>query len=251
MHECQMHESAWFLTLTYADDKIPEYGSLYPEHLSVLFKALRKRERQTARFRGRRARPISYFACGEYGERTKRPHYHAVLFGAEFLDKRVFRVAGGNRVWRSRALEARWTHGFSEFGTVTEASASYVAGYVKKKVSKKVNPDAYVRVDDWTGELVKIHPEFSRMSLKPAIGKRWIEKYWQEVYPRDRVVVEGREYRPPRYYDKWMDDNHPEVMLEVREKRYEEAVDLSPEKLRAKEEIHRVRSGLFERRHKV
>ena len=117
-----------------------------------------------------------------------------------------------------------------------------------KKVHRKVNPHAYTRVNPLTGELVELHEEFSRMSTRPAIGRRWIERYWEEVYPRDSVVLNGREQKPPRYYDKWMDQHHPEVMMLVREKRYEESQDLSSYSLAAKEKIHEARVGLYQKR---
>lgn len=237
LHERQLHDAAWFLTLTYSDERLPENGSLRAKDLSGFFKALR-----------RRVGEVRYFACGEYGERTQRPHYHAVLFGPWLLDRCVVRADEGGDVWRSESLEACWPHGFSEFGTVTAASASYVAGYVRKKVSRKAFPNADVRVDAETGELVDVEPEFARMSLRPAIGRRWIERYWRDVYPRDFVVFDGGEYKPPRYYDKWMDANHPEVMVNVRERRGLEAQEMSPYKLAAAEKIHLSRSSLFESR---
>ena len=43
------------------------------------------------------------------------------------------------------------------------------------------------------------------MSLKPGIGASWMEKYADEVYPRDYVVVNGKKAKPPRYYDKMLD----------------------------------------------
>ena len=117
--------------------------------------------------------------------------------------------------------------------------------------SLKDDPDRYLRVDEETGELVNLTPEFSRMSLRPAIGKRWIEKYWREVYPLDRVVVDGREFKPPRYYDKWLEDNEPEMAMEVRAKRISEAKELSRYTLDAKESIHKSRMALFGQRNKV
>jgi len=240
LHETRVHDSAWFVTLTYSNENIPAYGSLYPEHLRILFKTLR-----------RDGHKISYFACGEYGETTQRPHYHAVLYGLDLLDKHLLRDSPRTPVWRSPFLESYWTHGLSEFSSVTPGSASYVAGYVRKKVRKKTFPEHYTRVDPDTGELVDLEPEFSRMSLKPAIGKRWIEKYWEDVYPRDFVVMNGKEYKPPRYYDKWMEKNHPEIMFEVKMKRDSEAEYIPPEKLQAKEKIHRARSNLYEKRNTV
>lgn len=242
MHEAQMHEHAWFLTLTYDDENIPENGSLNPQDLSLFFRTLRKdHERGT----------ISYYACGEYGDTTERPHYHSVLFGAPFLDRVLWRDDPFNPVWTSNSLGTYWPHGLSQFGAVTPGSAAYVAGYVRKKLSKRWNPDAYTRVDDETGELVDIQQEFSRMSLRPAVGRRWIERYWRDVYPNDFVLLDGRKYKPPRYYDKWMEEHHPEIMFDVKCKRDDEAVHLEEEKLRAKEKIHRARTQLFEKREKI
>ncbi len=236
MHEQQMHIYGWFITLTYSNEEIPEYGSLYPEHFRRFIKDLRKRSP------GRR---ISYYGCGEYGESTQRPHYHAVLFGAQFLDRYVHPDSSRTGVWRSPTLEASWPHGFSEIGSLTLASASYVAGYVRKKVRKQDYPEHYMRVDPDTGEIVELVPEFARMSLRPAIGRTWLEKYWKDVYPRDFVVFDGVEAKPPRYYDKWMDKNQPDIMEGVRQSRWDNREELSPYTLAAKEKIHQGRTNLF------
>ena len=119
------------------------------------------------------------------------------------------------------------------------ASASYIAGYIRKKVRKK----EYVRANPFTGELM--HPEFARMSLRPAIGNRWIKKWWRDVYPRDFVVVDGVEAKPPRYYDKWMDKHFPFVMEHVRQRRYDEAIEMTKYQLEAGEKIHESRVQLF------
>lgn len=242
MHETQMHNSAWFLTLTYDNENLPENGSLCPTHLQGFFKTLR-RDHPTG--------SISYFACGEYGEKTQRPHYHAVLYGPDFLDKYIHRPSPTSPVWKSQTLDSYWTHGLSEFSTVTPASAAYVAGYVRKKISTRYHPDAYTRVEPTTGELFDIQPEFSRMSLKPAIGKRWIEKYWPDVYPKDFVVIGGKKFHPPRYYDKWMDTHHPQIMFDVRYKRDADNIYIPEDKLQATETIHHARVSLFQNRDKI
>ncbi len=247
MHESTMHEISWFATLTYADKEIPENGSLCPEHLSGFIKDLRK---------GYPKGSVSFYGCGEYGDHTQRPHLHVVLFGPEFLDRYrdpdISRVA----VWRSEALDACWGRGITELGTLTMASASYVAGYVRKKVSKAKHPDHYLRVDPETGVLQELEPEFARMSLRPAIGARWLEKYWTDVYPRDYVVVDGFQAKPPRYYDKWMmreDDKGGSIerrgiMDNVKFRRWEELVRLDDEKLAMKEKCHQSRVELFQAR---
>jgi hypothetical protein len=131
------------------------------------------------------------------------------------------------------------------------ASASYVAGYVKKKQHRGQK----THVNPLTGEVLQ--DEFARMSLRPAIGRTWIERYWPDVYPRDFVVVDGYEAKPPRYYDKFMDleddkggcPKRRRIMMEVREKRHKEAIELSRATLDAKEKIHQSRNSLYAGRH--
>ncbi len=255
LHESRMHETSWFLTLTYKDEEIPQHGTLYPEDLRILLKNLRG---------DLPPKQFSYYACGEYGGDTERPHYHAAVYGPDFLDKYPHPNDGPHPVWRASTLEDHWKYGHSEFSTITAKSASYIAGYVRKKIGKKANPEHYTRLDPDTGELIKFHPEFSRMSLKPAIGNRWIQKYWEDVYPRDFVVMDGKEFKPPRYYDKWMDQthknqecglascvDHQRIMFDVKIQRDQKAKHIPEEKIAAKEKIHEARWKLFEKRGKI
>jgi len=144
---------------------------------------------------------------------------------------------------------------------VTPASCAYVAGYVQKKISKRQDPEYYDLpfVNKETGEIPTRVPEFTRMSLRPAIGLRWLKRYWTDVYPADRVVIQGKEYKPPRYYDKVMENpNHnlpgisfPDreaLMFEVRSKRIEEARSLSKYQLNAKAVAFASRDDLFNSR---
>lgn len=239
VHESVVASPAWFVTLTYRTEELPEHGSLFPRDATRFLKRLRRV------YEGTR---ISYYLAGEYGEAEARPHYHAVLYGARFLDRDVFTYRHGAPVYRSQLLEDVWGHGICEFTGLTFAAARYCASYVRKKLRKRDDPDAYLRVNPFTGELVEIEQEYGRMSRRPAIGRRWLERYWRDVYPRDRVVLDGRELKPPRYYDKWMDRFQPRVMMETRMRRYEESKELSVECLRAMEKAHVFRVGLLERR---
>jgi len=76
--------------------------------------------------------------CGEYGDQTHRPHYHACLFGLDFEDKVFVREnEHGDKVWNSQSLTDLWSHGHTEVGSITQRSAGYVARYVlKKKILK-------------------------------------------------------------------------------------------------------------------
>ncbi len=232
MHEARMHRKNLFVTLTLDDENLNENRELCAKDFSGFVKSLRKT--QEGRF--------SFFGCGEYGEQTGRPHYHALLFGIDFLDRDSGFDSRRPDVWRSATLDRIWGRGICEGGTVTMASASYVAGYIRKKLRTK----DYVRANPLSGELLS--PEFARMSLRPAIGRRWIQKYWRDVYPRDFVVIDGVEAKPPRYYDKWMDANHPGIMEDVRQARCDEAVELTKYQLQAGEKITESRINLFSRR---
>jgi len=243
MHESRMHESNVFVTLTIEDGKLNENRELCAKDFSGFIKSLRKTQQKK----------LSFFGCGEYGERTGRPHYHAMLFNCEFLDRDIGFDSSRPDVWRSQALDDTWGRGICEGGTVTMASASYVAGYIRKKVKAKDRS----RANPNTGVLLE--GEFSRMSLRPAIGLKWISKWWADVYPRDFVVIDGVEAKPPRYYDRYMDwpdekggsKERRELMELVRQKRVQEVNDLTKYQLASGEKIHQARVNLFARRDRI
>lgn len=239
VHEGFMSSPAWFVTLTYRPEKIPDNGSLFPRDFTLFAKKWRS-SHPGDRF--------SYYVSGEYGDLNDRPHYHAVLFGPEFLDKEKLLDRHGAPVYASQTLEKEWGNGLVEFTGLTYAAARYCASYVRKKVRQRDDPDHYLRVNPLTGELVSIEREYARMSRNPAIGRRWIEKYWTDAYPRDFVVMDGRPLKPPRYYDKWMEAYQPAVMMGVKEQRLKDIVEIGDEKLIMKEKCHRARVNLFQGR---
>lgn len=78
--------------------------------------------------------PIRYFVCGEYGDTNGRPHYHAIIFGYDWPDKR--RHSSGSRgdaLYTSKKLDEQWSHGACYIGNVSPDSCGYVARYVMKK----------------------------------------------------------------------------------------------------------------------
>lgn len=105
--------AACFVTLTYDDEHLPENGELRKTDIQLWMKRLRER-----------LKPIKlrYFLVGEYGEKTFRPHYHAILYG-------VTPAA-------SELISSAWTLGFVHVGSAEKASMSYVCGYVLKKMTK-------------------------------------------------------------------------------------------------------------------
>lgn len=238
MHESQMYEDNCFITLTYNDDNLPEDQSLNKRDLQLFMKRLRKHGGKEGKEK------IRFFACGEYGEETLRPHYHACLFNYDFRDKIYLKTVNGNKLYHSDLLSKLWPFGFNTIGSLTFDSAAYVARYVTKKLTGKGIEKAkavfglspYNRCDMLTGELYDVLPEFQTQSLKPGIGKTWYEKYQGDCYPSDEVIVNGKKTKPPRYYDTLYPDI--ESIKEKRVKRAEKrAWDNTPKRLRIKETI--------------
>ncbi|AZL82677.1 replication initiator protein [Apis mellifera associated microvirus 3] len=192
IHEAQLHEKNCFITLTYAPEHLPNPPTLVLSHWQKFMKRLRKRYGSKIRF----------FHCGEYGEKFRRPHYHACLFNHDFPDKKLWKVVNGQNYYISEQLNELWPFGFSTIGEVTFESAAYVARYILKKQTGDGAHDYYTHVDPATGEWSEIRPEYVTMSRRPGIAAGWFEKYRADVYPHDYVVVRGRKMRPPKFYDR-------------------------------------------------
>lgn len=192
VHEASLYEANAFVTLTYAPEHLPVGGSLVATEIPSFVRRLRKRIAPSM---------VRYFACGEYGDGNGRPHYHAILFGVDFPDKVFsFTSGSGEKVYRSDLLSDVWGLGHASTGTVTFESAAYVARYAVKKAARR---GAHLEsVDASTGEVFPRLPERVWMSLKPGIGQGWLQRYFEDVYPSDEVVLGGRSGPVPRYYDK-------------------------------------------------
>jgi hypothetical protein len=89
MHEMSCHDNAVFATLTYDDDHLPPDRSISKDELQRFIKRLRKELGD---------RKIRYFACGEYGETTNRPHYHAIIFGLGLTEDTLSIVINTNNL---------------------------------------------------------------------------------------------------------------------------------------------------------
>ncbi|QCQ84634.1 replication initiator protein [Blackfly microvirus SF02] len=191
MHEKRLHSVSSFLTLTYDNDHLPLGGTLVKRDLQLFFKRLRKVTGDGLRF----------FACGEYGDFNLRPHYHALLLNFDFMDKlRIGENARGDVLYTSKKCSELWPQGHNWIGTVTVDSAAYVARYVMKKMTGDKAQEYYTEYDS-DGRCYERLPEFTVMSRRPGIGTGWYDKYGEETYVHDSVVLNGREVRPASFYD--------------------------------------------------
>lgn len=185
VQEASLYEENSFITLTYDQDHVPADYSLRKRDWQLFMKRLRKH------YDGKR---IRFFACGEYGETTFRPHYHAILFNHQFEDRSVVTKQTENGVvsiFQSQILNNLWGRGFASSGDVTFESAAYVARYCLKKINGAEAEAHYFGRE----------PEFSLMSRMPGIGAGWLKCYCKDVYPNDICFSRGKPCKPPKYYD--------------------------------------------------
>lgn len=143
-------QSAFFLTLTYSDDHLPktEHGiqTLNKSHLSLFLKRLRHHVNRTyssinpdakvsqIKYRGFSICSIRYYAIGEYGSQTHRPHYHLIIFNLPLFDS-------VDTLPLNLFLQKSWQYGTIQVGTVTTASIQYVTNYVLKKNSYPIGSE--------------------------------------------------------------------------------------------------------------
>lgn len=157
-HRLMLEAAQWqencFLTLTYEDGQLPisatGYPTLNPLHLQLWLKRYRK---MISPLR------LRFYAVGEYGDQTQRPHYHAAMFNSPMCQRGRTKkdVRTGRPLWRDccvvcRAYGESWTHGDIDVGSLNTESAQYLCGYTVKKLNKD-HP-----------KLMGREPEFARMS---------------------------------------------------------------------------------------
>lgn len=235
MHEASLYEDNCFITLTFNEESLQAREN--PNTVDVTdFQKFMKRLRK------KYGKGIRFFHCGEYGDKYGRPHYHACIFNHDFDDRRLYSVRDEVRLYTSESLQELWPFGFSSVGDVTFDSAAYVARYIMKKVNGKNAWHHYSDIDFDTGEIInQRRPEYTTMSRRPGIGKGWYDLYKKDLYPHDRVVMNGVKMNVPKFYDKQLEKENPYQLEDLKAERVENAKlyqeDNTPERLRVKERI--------------
>lgn len=223
MLELEDSSSAWFVTLTYDDLHLPRSAYADPETGEAYASyTLRKKDFQDFMKRLRYYFPdnkIRFFAAGEYGSNTHRPHYHAILYNVDFDDLEVYKKSlNGDIYWNSKKLDAAWNKGFAVIGDVTWQSCAYVARYCMKKANG---------YDRSYYEHFNIEPEFTLMSRKPGIGRMYLDKH-PDLYQYQKIFIStpngGKEMTIPKYFDRIVSQENPELIAALKEKRKAAAI---------------------------
>lgn len=252
-HEASLYEDNSFLTLTYSPENLPLHGTLdYQDHVRFI-KRLRKYLSPLNPHARLYSRKIKYYACGEYGEKDLRPHFHTCLFNLAFADKELWKTQNGSPLYQSVTLTKLWGKGLAVIGDLTFASAAYVARYILKKMTGPQSELHYQLEHPITGDIHQAEKERALMSQ--GIGISWLEKFKGDVYPQDFFHINGKKVSPPKAYDKWMEKNDPNLMARVRARRNVSAEQHEQnntyERLRVREELLSIKQNYYRRVYEV
>lgn len=247
--------TVWFATITYNNAYAPKVLTEDPETgKKVPALSLRKRDFQLWMKRLRKAFPdtkIRFFASGEYGSETFRPHYHAILFGLFLVDQEPWQMSSGYQTFLSKTIAKTWSrcyntsretsfsssgskgsnailaegdwrdgnHSFRDgdwlyepFGRIVLSPCSwetcaYTARYTAKK-SNTLFPEFYERFN--------LEAPFTLMSRRPGIGRQYYEDHKDTLYDYRYINIPGQEgglkFTAPRYFDRILETENPELL---------------------------------------
>lgn len=168
-YENRLHLDSSFVTLTYADPHLTwknGVSQLVKSDLQKFFKRLRK-----AGYK------LRYFAVGEYGSKTFRPHYHIILFGSV----------------PETAIRAAWQFGLVHIGKVSQASVMYCLGYIVNGKGWKMRTNRqqpFATMSRGRGKIKGLGSNY----LTPAMIS------WHKSDYKNYAILDGQKRHLPRYY---------------------------------------------------
>lgn len=247
-HEAALYDRNLFVTLTYDDAHLKWHRSLEVRDVQLFLKRLRRRFDGHLSLPERSgAAPIRYFAAGEYGAETDRPHWHLLLFNLNLPD-----YDGRARAHGLDSLSDLWPHGGHEVDQFTPGRAAYVAGYASKKVAGRIARRLkYEVMHPETGEIFERRPEFSTKSLKPGLGMWYFHRYRRDFQHGYIPLRGGQKLRLPRLYRQYLEEDAEwSYRDEDRRETYLMDADASerlPDRLHARETVSKAKKSLFTR----
>lgn len=220
----------YFITLTYNDNCLPRNG-VRKRAAQLFMKRLRiNLSRETGE-----SFNLRFFLCSEYGSKTKRPHYHAILWNVPNLDpsweihnkklqdivqrswsfmvskKRYEQLSDeldkyGHPVYKYHDTDNnryRALYGYTVCSECNEHRVRYCMKYMRKE------SEIPTRVDTSTGEIKSMNDVFFLSSRRRGIGYQWINEHIDEYRSNPQLLdvvltdkFTGEKYRGslPRYF---------------------------------------------------
>lgn len=116
-------------------ERLPDDMSVHKRDVQLFVKRLRK----YIDYYGH-GEKIKYLISAEYGKRTHRPHYHAIIFGYQFADIVPYKKSKrGNMIYKSATLNKIWKNGICTVDSININGA--VARYCTKYCMKDAGAD--------------------------------------------------------------------------------------------------------------
>ncbi len=238
LFENYFHEDSFFATFTYDEENCPHDYSLVRNHPQKLIKALRQAIAPIK---------IRFFQASEYGGQFQRPHFHALIYGWIPEDREPFKDKEGIITYESNMLEKIWGKGKTTLSEVNMHTARYVSGYINKKIYGQLAEDHYQTTHPITGDIVELEPEFCTMSRKPGIGLLHYQKWFSDYFPNDYMIVKGQRIAIPKYYDRQLEKDNPEMYEQVKHarkiaaKKPNRVSENTPERRAVRNKIHDIK----------
>lgn len=157
---------------------------------------------------------IRFYACGEYGPKNMRPHYHLILFGLELADIELLYTNSDNyKYFISNSISKLWKYGYHILTSVNWSTCAYVARYI---VKKQYGSGAQI-YDDYN-----FPKEFTLMSRRPGIGRQFYDDHKFDIYYDGSFISTedgAHRIKPNKYYDSLFDLEYPECFKPIAEDR--------------------------------
>lgn len=167
---------------------------------------------------------IRFYAAGEYGSETLRPHYHAILFGLHLDDLRLYKRTETGVLYNSPKLDSCWfrydsetrehfPRGYIVIGRVNWETCAYTARYTAKK-SMSVGDDFW--------HAFNMEKPFVLMSRRPGIGRQYLVDHPDMFESTSLFFPKGDSVcscSVPRYYFKCLEQSDPELCDSLKQKR--------------------------------
>lgn len=210
--ESKCWKNKTFITLTYNNKHLPPDRKLRRSDIQSFWKRLRyhvykhtKKEpwgkfpnlimeeiptnelEETFGFNSKRKnkKVIRYINCGEYGPKTKRPHYHAVIWNFKPDDLRRFsRDRRGYWLYTSKKINEIWKYGYVIIGEATTETAAYVARYCTKKFNRTKEEQEKMKRKKQT--------EFIGASSRGFIGYYWWINHYDEIKINQGILMKSK-----------------------------------------------------------
>jgi hypothetical protein len=236
------HHYAYFVTLTYDTQHLPlvrdNNGKLWmtvkKSDIQNFFKKLRYEHSKRYKQLNKQPPKISYLITSEYGDKFKRPHYHALIFGSHHND-----------------IQASWSGGSIHFGQITSASIAYTLKYsLKGKIWKSHKHVPYTRpfllCSKGLGENLIIE-------TKKRYGRRVIKCIKNQQLP-ETIQVDGYQKRFPRYYENILlrrldDDKYKQYAIEKHIKFLQYLEQNNTTTLKHRKDYHTLNNYLNQQKH--